>query len=151
LFASHFPTTEKRCLSKNRCYAFRSSHLMEQRTVVRFFILKGLSPKDIYTELESVYIDKALCLPTVYKWHKRFMQRRTELFDDTRSGRPLQNDLVDALRAMIQEFPFTSCKGLCTYFRLAKSTCLRILHDILHLKKVQFTIGRAPSRRRSKG
>jgi hypothetical protein len=30
---------------------------MEQRAVMRFFTLKDLSPKDIHTELESVYMD----------------------------------------------------------------------------------------------
>jgi hypothetical protein len=49
-------------------------------------------------------MDEALCLCTVYKWHERFMQGRTELFDNPRSKRPLQNDLADALRVMIQEF-----------------------------------------------
>jgi hypothetical protein len=47
---------------------------MEQCPVVRFFTLKGLSPKDIHTELESVYMNEALCLRTVYKRHERFMQ-----------------------------------------------------------------------------
>jgi hypothetical protein len=60
-------------------------HLLELRTVVLFFILKGLSPKDIHTELESVYMDEALCLHTVYKWHERFMQGRTKRFDHSRS------------------------------------------------------------------
>jgi hypothetical protein len=96
---------------------------------------KGLSPKDIHTELESVSIDEALCLRRVYKWREYFMEERTELFDDLRSGRPLQNDHADALRAMIQEFPFVSCRRLCMHFGLVKSTCLCILHDVLRLKK----------------
>jgi transposase len=62
---------------------------MEQHAVVRFFTLKGLCHKDIHTELESMYMNEALCLPTVYKWQELFMQERTELFDDSRSGRPL--------------------------------------------------------------
>jgi histone-lysine N-methyltransferase SETMAR len=102
--------------------------------VVRFFTLKDSSPKEIQTELESLYMDEALCLRTVYKWHERFMQGRTELFDDPRPGRPLQNSLADALHAMILEF-FTSCKRFCTHFRFVKSTCLSILHDVLHLQK----------------
>jgi transposase len=108
---------------------------MEQQAVVRFFTLKGLSPRDIYTELESVYMDETLCLHTVYKRHERFMQGRMELFDDPRSGRSLQNDLADALRPTIQEFPFTLCKSLCIHFRLGTDTCLHILHDVLRLQK----------------
>jgi hypothetical protein len=108
---------------------------MEQRAVIRFFTLKGSSPRDIHTELESVYGDEALCLRAVYKWYESFLQGRTELFDNPRSGRPMQNDLGDALRGMLQEFPFTSCKHLCVQFRIAKATCLRIFHDVLHSKK----------------
>jgi hypothetical protein len=67
---------------EDRYRAFSFSHLMEQRAMVRFSTFKGLSPKDIYTELESVYMDETLCLRIVYKWHERFMQGRTELFDD---------------------------------------------------------------------
>jgi transposase len=108
---------------------------MEQRPVVRFFTLKGLSPEDVHTELESKYMDEALDLRTIYKWYERFMRRRIKLFDDPRSGQPLQNDLANALHVMIQEFHFTSCKSLCIHFRLSMSTCLRILHDVLRLKK----------------
>jgi hypothetical protein len=108
---------------------------MEQLVMVRFFTLKGLSPRDIHNELESVYMDEAICLSTVCKWHERLMQEGTELFVDPRSGRSLENDLADALRAMIQEFPFTSYQLLCIHFRLGKATCLRILRDILRWQK----------------
>jgi hypothetical protein len=108
---------------------------MEQRAVVRFFTLKGLSLRDIHAELNSVYGDDALCLRAVYKWHERFMQGRTEPFDNPRSRQSLQNDLADALRALIQEFPFTSCKRLCIHFRIAKNVCLHIRHDVLQVKK----------------
>jgi transposase len=74
---------------------------MEQRAVIRFFTLKGSSPREIHTELKSVSGDEALCLHAVYKWYERFLQGQTELFDNRRSGRPLQNDLGDALRAML--------------------------------------------------
>jgi hypothetical protein len=136
---------------EKRCCAFALSHLVEQRAVVGFFTLKGLNPKDIHTELESVHMAEALCLRTIYKWHKHFIQGRTELLDDPRSGRPLRNDRADTLRAMIQEFPFTSCNSLCTNFRLAMSTCLCILHDVLRFKKMHFTMGLVLSRRCSKG
>jgi hypothetical protein len=42
----------------------------------------------------------AVVLRTVYKWHKRFAQKRMEFFDNPRSGRPWQNDLAKAVRTM---------------------------------------------------
>jgi hypothetical protein len=71
----------------------------------------------------------ALCLRRVCTWPEHFMQGRTELFDDPRSAQSLQDNLADALPVMIQEFPFTSCKPLCTHFRLAQSICARIAHN----------------------
>jgi transposase len=108
---------------------------MEQRAVIRFFTLKGLKARPIQLELASVYGLDALALPTVKKWRRRFQQGRTDLFDDPRSGRPLTHDLGEAIRSVLEERPFTSCKVLCRHFRVGKATCLRILHDTLGLKK----------------
>jgi hypothetical protein len=53
---------------------------MEQRTVVRFLTLKGLNPQQIRSELESVYDEDALALPTIWKLHTRFRDGKTEVF-----------------------------------------------------------------------
>jgi hypothetical protein len=106
---------------------------MEQRAVVHFFTLKGLSPKDVHTELESAYVHEGLCLRPVYRWHKPLMHGRTKRFHDPRSGRSLQNDLADSIRTMIQEFTVTLYEHLCGQFRLARSTCLRLLYGVLCL------------------
>jgi hypothetical protein len=71
----------------------------------------------------------------VKKWRSRFLQGRTTLFDDPRSGRPLTQDLAQAVRSMLDEKSFTSCRVLCRHFRIAKTTCLRILHDELGLQQ----------------
>jgi hypothetical protein len=60
---------------------------MEQRALIRFFTLKGQNSEDIHTQPESVCVDEAPCIRTVYKWHKRFANGRRELFEDPRSGR----------------------------------------------------------------
>jgi hypothetical protein len=58
-----------------------------------------------------------------------------ELCDDPQSGRPLRNDLAQALSAMLQESLFTSCKRLCVNFRIGKAIYLHILPDVLHREK----------------
>jgi hypothetical protein len=77
----------------------------------------------------------ALALSTVKKWHKHFSEGRRDLFDDTRSGRPLILDLSEAIHSVPEEPPFTSCKVLCRHFRIRPATCLRILHGSFGLKK----------------
>jgi transposase len=108
---------------------------MEQRAVIRFLTFKGLHAGTIVAELRYVYKEDALALATVKKWCKRFVDGRTSLCSNPRSGRPLSNDLAEAIASMLKEKPFASCKVLCRHFRIAETTCLRILHDNLAMKK----------------
>jgi transposase len=108
---------------------------MEQRAVIRFLSLKGFKARAIQGELQSGYGPDACQLTAVKKWRARVLQGRTDLFDDPRSGRPLTHDLAEAIRSMLTERPFSSCKMLSRHFGIAKATGLRILHDQLGLKK----------------
>jgi transposase len=107
----------------------------EQRAVFRFLTLKGLNPQQILSELESVYREDALALPTIYKWHARFRDRRTELSDDPRSGRPRKSDSAEAIFSMLEPRPFLSYSLLARHFGIAKATCLQILREDLALQK----------------
>jgi hypothetical protein len=79
---------------------------MEQRTVVRFLILKGLNAKEIEMEFTSVYDDEALQISAVKNWGTRFLQARTELGDDPRSERLANSDLTQVIAELIRESPF---------------------------------------------
>jgi transposase len=111
---------------------------MEQRVIVRSLTFKGLKAKKIEMELTNVYGDEALQISIVTNWRTRFLQRRTELGDDPRSGRPIDSDLTQGIAEIIRERPFLSCKILCKHLRVSKETCLRILHEKLGLKKFIF-------------
>jgi hypothetical protein len=111
---------------------------MEQTAVIRCFTLKGLKARAIPAELESVYGTDACKLSMVKKWRLRFLQGRTTLLDDPRSEQLLTQDLVEAVRSMLSGNPFISCRVLCRHLRIAKTTCLRILHDELGLQKFHF-------------
>jgi transposase len=97
---------------------------MEQRAVLRFLSLKGLNPQQIHSELEPVYHEDALALPTIYKWHARFHDGRTELSDEPRSGRPRKSNLAEASFRMLKERAFLSCKLLAQHFRICESYVL---------------------------
>jgi hypothetical protein len=108
---------------------------MEQSTLIRFFTLKGLKARAIHTGLESVYGAAALARPAVKKWWKTFHQGRTNLFDDSKSERPLTNHLARVIGSMLEERPISLCKMFCRHFRIGKAICLRILHVKVGLKK----------------
>jgi transposase len=108
---------------------------MKQKTVIRFFTLKGFKTREIRAELESVYCPEARALSTVKKWRKRFQEGRTDLIDDRRRGRLVTDDLAEGIQSVLAERPFLSCKVLYRHLRIGKATCLRILHNDLGLTK----------------
>jgi hypothetical protein len=108
---------------------------MEQRAVVRFLALKGPKSEQIVTELTAVYGPEALALATMKKESKRFREGRTDLLDNPRCGQFLTHDRAEAIRSVLTERPFTSCKVLYRHFRIARARCLRILHDDLRRQK----------------
>jgi transposase len=107
----------------------------EQRTVIRYLILKNLSVAEIATELQTVYSTDALKHSTVSKWRLRFQDGSDDLFDLTRSRRPSRSDLAAPIQSLLQQFPFILCQILCHKLKIGKATCLRVLHDNLHLEK----------------
>ena len=64
--------------------------LKEQHAVVRFLGAKGLPAKNIHKEMLPVYADKCLPRKTVYSWVKMFLQGRSKIVDEVRSGRPVE-------------------------------------------------------------
>jgi transposase len=103
--------------------------------VLRYLTRKNLSFAEIVTELQSVYGTDALKYSTVSKWRLRFQDGSDDLFHLARSGRPSRSDLVAPIQSLLQQFPFNSCEVLCRKLKIAMATCLRVLHDHLHLEK----------------
>jgi transposase len=108
---------------------------MGQRAIASVLTLKGLKAKEIEMELTSVYGDEALEISAVKKWLTCFLQGRTKLGDDRRSGTTAKSDLTQVIVEVIRECPFLSCKILCRHLRISNERCLRFLHKKLGLKE----------------
>jgi hypothetical protein len=76
---------------------------MEQRAVIRFFMLTWLKAREFHTEFELVYGPEAFALPIVKNWRRRFHQGKTDLFDNLRPGMPLMNDLAGGIGSTLEE------------------------------------------------
>jgi hypothetical protein len=126
---------------------------MQQRAVVRFRRLKGPNLPLIHPELESVCREDALALPTVCKWNAPFRDGRTKLSDELGFGRPSKSDLAEPIMSMSKERPFSYCKLVARYSRVAKAICPRIVYEDLGLQKfdirsVPHILDSAPKRNR---
>jgi transposase len=108
---------------------------MEHRTVIRFLTLKELKAREMQTGLESVYRPEAVALSTVKKWRIRFQEGRTAFIDDPRPGRPVTQDLAEAIQSMFTERPFMWCTLFCRQLCIGKVRRLRVLQNDLGLIK----------------
>jgi hypothetical protein len=108
---------------------------LEQRAAICFLTFKGLRASAIAAALKSVDETEEFAISPVKKWRKHITEGRTSLYHDPSYGESLTNDLSEAISSILKERSYLSCKVLCRHFRFAKRTCLRILHDILGVKK----------------
>lgn len=60
----------------------------ELRGVIRFLTAKNKSATEIHQELCNVYGEKVMSRPMVSRWRKAFIDGRTTIHDEERSGRP---------------------------------------------------------------
>jgi hypothetical protein len=108
---------------------------LEQSAVIHYSTPKNLSIAEIATELQSMRGRDARKYSTVSKWRPRFPDGLDDPFDLAGSGRSSRSDLVAPIQSLLLQFPFISCKVLCRMLMIGKATCLRMLHDDLHLEK----------------
>jgi hypothetical protein len=72
---------------------------------------------------------------TASKWRLRFQDGSDDVTYLARSERPSRSNIAAPIQLLLQQFPFISCQVLCRKLKIGKATCLRVLHDDLHLEK----------------
>jgi hypothetical protein len=108
---------------------------LEQRAVIHYLTLKNNNVAEITTELQSLYGTNALKYSTGSKWVWVFRTARTTYLIEYVLKRPSRSDLAAPIQSSLQQFPFISYKILCRNLKIGKATCLRVLHNDLHLEK----------------
>ncbi|GBP87449.1 Putative uncharacterized protein FLJ37770 [Eumeta japonica] len=62
---------------------------IEHRAVIKYFVKKGKTPKEIFEDMVSVLQESAPSYTMVKKWARLFQQGRESCEDDHRPGRPV--------------------------------------------------------------
>lgn len=112
---------------------------IEIRAVIKYFVLKRLSPTDIQTELRGTLGDSSPSFSTIKKWAAEFRRGHTSIQDDERSGRPrtatsaenvakIHNAILNDRRLKVRE--------LADMAKISNDRVHYILHDILGMKKL---------------
>ena len=62
--------------------------VVEQQINLKFLVCVGKTPTEALKLLQKVYGDDTMSRTSLFEWHRRFTERREEMEDDHRSGRP---------------------------------------------------------------
>ncbi len=111
----------------------------EQRSVICFLHLKGKDPVIIHQELKDVYGKNALSYVAVWKWTKWFKNGRTDIQDESRSGRPsvISIELVDGVYELTREDRLIQVREVHDHFpAISLGTIHEIIRNCLGFKKL---------------
>jgi hypothetical protein len=103
---------------------------LQQRSVIRYDLLRKKSNEEIHTQLSLGYEKGALCQRTVDPWVTRFRSGRTSVEDDDRSGRPCRDDFSAAVSGYVERNPQASCHESTKNLFIPKTIISRVLEEI---------------------
>lgn len=116
-----------------------NSRNFEHRAVIKFFIKKGNSPKDIFEEMSSVLQDSGPSYTMVKKWARLFQQGRESCQDDPRLGRPVTvvtEENVQKVEKLVLADRRIKLWQIAEELQISKERIGEILHQKLHMKKI---------------
>ena len=78
----------------------------EYRSAIKFLVLEGKSPANIYERMVIIYGDHASSRTTVFQWARRFKDGPLNIEDSPRCGRPItatNHETVKDIESLINE------------------------------------------------
>ncbi|KAH0816471.1 hypothetical protein GEV33_006320 [Tenebrio molitor] len=111
---------------------------IEIRAVIKYFVLKGLTPTDIKNELDSTLKETAPSFSTVKKWAAEFKRGRTSIEDDERTGRPktaTTDEIVAKINNAVLNDRRLKVREIAEAVKISIDRVHHILHEILDLFK----------------
>jgi hypothetical protein len=106
------------------------SLLIQQPSVIRYFVLCQKSNQQIAAKLAKSYGQDALCLRAVQKWAARFRVGQEDVEDDERPGRSPQTDICDVILRFLKKNPHSSSRDMSKALFIPKTTIRRSLTDL---------------------
>ena len=109
------------------------------RGVIRYLLKKGLTSKEIYTDMVSTLGNDAPALSTVKKWAVEFKRGRENLEDDPRSRRPSTSTIqenIDRIHQMVMNDRRLTISHSANIISISRERVENILYNKLGMSKV---------------
>lgn len=112
---------------------------IEQRAVIKYFFLKGLSPQEIFNEMNITLGENSASYSMIKKWVSEFKKGRTSTSDADRSGRPKDvttPETVEAIHNIILKDRRSTIRYVAEILKLSYGSVQSIIKNNLEMSKV---------------
>ena len=106
---------------------------------IKFCVKAGKSAVETIELINKAYGSAAMCHANVYWWYARFRDRREDVKDDARSGRPLTartDENMESVRHLLTENHLTTLQMIADHLNIGKETVRRIVTEDLGKRKI---------------
>ena len=111
----------------------------EQRVAIKFCVKASKSAVETIELINKAYGSAAMSHANVYRWYAHFWDRREDVKDDARSGRPSTartDENVESVRRLLTEDRRTTLQMIADHLNIGKETVRRIVTEDLGKRKI---------------
>ncbi|GBP30668.1 Histone-lysine N-methyltransferase SETMAR [Eumeta japonica] len=112
---------------------------IEHRAVIKYFVKKGKTPKEIFEDMVSVLQESAPSYTMVKKWARLFQQGRESCEDDPRPGRPVTvvtEENVRKIEKLVLADRRIKLWQIAEELQISKERVGEIIHEHMNMRKI---------------
>lgn len=112
---------------------------LEKRAVIKYFYLKGFTPKEIKEEMDSTLGDSSPSYSMVKQWVAELKMGRTSTSDERRSGRPVEvttPEMIEKIHQIVLEDRRLKVHEIAEICGISTERVRNILHNHLDMNKL---------------
>lgn len=112
---------------------------LEKRAVIKYFYLKGFTPKQMKEEMDSTLGDSSPSYSTIKQWVSEFKMGRVSTSDKPRSGRPVEvttSEMIEKIHKIVLEDRRLKVHEIAETCRMSAERVRNILHNHLNMEKL---------------
>jgi hypothetical protein len=118
---------------------FVMSNKLEQRVCIKFCVKLGKSATETFEMIKKTFEDEAMSRSKIFEWHKRFIEGREDINDDSHAGRSSISrslEMVAKVRKIIRSDRRMTIRELSSECNISSGSCQTILTEDLGMRRV---------------
>lgn len=113
--------------------------LFKQRVSIKFCVKLSKSGTETFETIKKSFEDEVMSRSKTFEWHKRFIEGREDINDDSRAGRPSTSrnvEMVAKVRKIIRSDRRMTIRELSSECNISFGSCQTILTEDVDMRRV---------------